>query len=76
MCAEMHWCPDVKIPLLLSDFNENWNASTYLQKLPNIKCYENPFSCSQVVPCIPMDRKHDLNRHVKFVNACITLYNI
>jgi len=42
----------VKNPLFLSDVNEIWIFSTYLQKKHlNIKFRENPFSGSLVIPC-------------------------
>jgi hypothetical protein len=34
LCNEMHVCPHAKCPLLLSNFNQNWNVSTDLVKLP------------------------------------------
>lgn len=41
--------------LLLPDFEQNQNVSTYFSTLFRIKFYENSFSISQVVACRQKD---------------------
>jgi hypothetical protein len=55
--AEIHVGPGlyVKRPLLLPDFNQNWNCRQNVAKLPNIKFYANLFSLSVVVTCVQAD---------------------
>jgi hypothetical protein len=47
-----------KVPLLLSDFNQNWIFSTDFQKIL-YQIYENPSSGSGVGPCGRTDRQTD-----------------
>jgi hypothetical protein len=58
----MHVGLHVKCPLLLSNFNHNWNVLTILVKLYNITFDENPFSGSKVVSYVQMEEWSELNR--------------
>lgn len=47
MCAQISVDHCVKCPLYLSDFNQNSDSFKFFVIFSNIKCHENPFSCSQ-----------------------------
>jgi hypothetical protein len=50
---------NIKCPLLMSDFDQNWNVSKASIKLKNIRFYENPSSDS---PGVTSDRHTDDTR--------------
>jgi hypothetical protein len=50
MAKNVYWSPR-KVPLLLSDFNENLISRHIFGKYSNIKFQENPDCGSEVVPC-------------------------
>lgn len=41
----------VKCPLLLSNFNQNWNVLTNFSKTPHVRFHKNAFNHPQVVTC-------------------------
>jgi hypothetical protein len=49
---------------LLPDVNQNWNVSTNVSKIPDIRFYGNPLSRSQFVPCRQTDRHIAANRRI------------
>lgn len=58
----MHFGLHVKCPLLLSDFNQNWECRQILVELSSVKFNTNPFSLSRNVPCVWTDGQRDSYR--------------
>jgi hypothetical protein len=69
--AQKHVGFNVKCPLLLSNFNPNWNVFTNF-KLPNAKFYENQFSSSQILMCTCTWIETQINDRQGKSNKCIS----
>jgi hypothetical protein len=68
--AEMHISLQVKCPLLLSILIKIQICQQIFVGQPNIKCYENPFSGSQVDACREMD---GLTERMKLLSTVLLL---
>jgi hypothetical protein len=51
----------VKCPILLSDFDENWNVLTNFNDISNIEFYKNYFNQYRIVTCVRTDRRMKLS---------------